>query len=314
MRFSWTRNRDGYTKAESAAHTSAGSANTAPSGFVMTLTMGGNKGSSSEIIAVVKTAEAGYGDNLRTRWGTFSKLSVGRRLLAQPEMRSIIVMVVDIHCHKAFQMALVKHNHMVEQIAAAVADEPLSHAVLPRAFEGSTDRIYAEDFSRCHYLGVESGIAVVNQISRRGVIRKGVAQLLRYPRAGWMPGHIEVQDAPPVMRNHKEAIQNSKGKRRHGEEIHCRDGFTMIAQKRCPAQGISASDAAVPEQQVAAARPGFPEAGRGENKNNEGEGGGEASAGEAFFVCSRGPRNRPWPAASAFLGVESLANAREFVR
>jgi hypothetical protein len=43
-----------------------------------------------------------------------------------------------------------------------------------------------------------------------------------------------MQDAPPVMRNNKEAVQHVKGQRWHGEEIHGGNGFAMIVQKCRP--------------------------------------------------------------------------------
>jgi hypothetical protein len=49
-----------------------------------------------------------------------------------------------------------------------------------------------------------------------------------------MPRHIEVQNTPPVMSNDEEAIENAKGDRRYGEEIHRGNCFTMIAQKCHP--------------------------------------------------------------------------------
>ena len=36
------------------------------------------------------------------------------------------------------------------------------------------------------------------------------------------------------MGHDQEAVENAKGERRHGKEIHHRDGFTMIAQKGSP--------------------------------------------------------------------------------
>ena len=36
------------------------------------------------------------------------------------------------------------------------------------------------------------------------------------------------------MRNDEEAIENAEGQRRHGEEVHCRNGFTVITQKGRP--------------------------------------------------------------------------------
>jgi hypothetical protein len=38
-----------------------------------------------------------------------------------------------------------------------------------------------------------------------------------------------VQDTPPVMGNHKEAIQHAESERWHSEEIHGSDGFSVIA-------------------------------------------------------------------------------------
>jgi hypothetical protein len=46
--------------------------------------------------------------------------------------------------------------------------------------------------------------------------------------------HIAMKDAPPVMRNYKEAIQQAKVQHWHGEEVHRGYCFTMIAQKSRP--------------------------------------------------------------------------------
>ena len=49
-----------------------------------------------------------------------------------------------------------------------------------------------------------------------------------------MSCRIEMKDAPPVMSNDEETVENAEGERRHGKEIHRADGFTMIDQKRRP--------------------------------------------------------------------------------
>ncbi len=123
---------------------------------------------------------------------------------------------------------------MVEQVATAVADEALSNAVLPGAFERSANGFHAKDFRRCQDLSTEGGIAVVNQIARRGIVWKRLAQLLTHPGAGWMSRHIEMKNSPPIMRDDKEAIENAEGECRHGEEVHRGDGFAVIAQERRP--------------------------------------------------------------------------------
>jgi hypothetical protein len=37
-----------------------------------------------------------------------------------------------------------------------------------------------------------------------------------------------MKNTPPLMRDHKEAVEHAKRKRRHGEEIHCRNRFTVV--------------------------------------------------------------------------------------
>ncbi len=115
-----------------------------------------------------------------------------------------------------------------------IAYESLCNAVLPRAFERSANGFHAKDFRRCQDLSAESGVAVVNQIARRCVERKCLAQLLTHPGAGWMSRHIEMKNSPPIMGDDEEAIENAEGECWHGEEVHCGDGFAVIAQKRRP--------------------------------------------------------------------------------
>ena len=48
-----------------------------------------------------------------------------------------------------------------------------------------------------------------------------------------MPGDIEVDDAPTVVTDDEEAVQEVEGEGGNGEEVHGRDGFAMI-MKKCP--------------------------------------------------------------------------------
>jgi hypothetical protein len=58
--------------------------------------------------------------------------------------------------------------------------------------------------------------------------------LLNDPGAARLFGHITLKDAPPVVRDDEEAVENAEDERWHGEEVHRGDGFAMIAQKRRP--------------------------------------------------------------------------------
>src|SRR5664279_5999964 len=50
-----------------------------------------------------------------------------------------------------------------------------------------------------------------------------------------MASDVEVQNAPAIVADDEEAVQNPKGESGNGEEIHGRDSFAMIAQKGQPA-------------------------------------------------------------------------------
>jgi hypothetical protein len=46
-----------------------------------------------------------------------------------------------------------------------------------------------------------------------------------------MTGDIEMQDAPSIMTDDEEAIQHAECDRGHGEEVHGRNGLSVIAQE-----------------------------------------------------------------------------------
>ena len=67
--------------------------------------------------------------------------TTGRRSLCQSEMRSVVVVVMNVLAHQTFQMALIENNHMIEQIPATVADPTLRNVILPRATEAGSLRL-----------------------------------------------------------------------------------------------------------------------------------------------------------------------------
>src|SRR4051812_31069755 len=107
-------------------------------------------------------------------------------------------------------MALVHHNHMVEQVPTAVADEALRDSILPWALEACSPGLNSEALDCINRMVIEVRAAIEDEIVRRGIVRKRLPQLLDHPRAGRMPGHVEVKDAPAVMRDHQEAVKHSE--------------------------------------------------------------------------------------------------------
>ena len=123
---------------------------------------------------------------------------------------------------------------MVEQIPAAVTDPALGDAVLPRTSEAGPLGLDAEALHGVDHLRIEAGTAIKDQVAGCGIIRECLTQLLNDPGAGWVLGHVAVQDSPPVMGDDEEAIENSECERWHGEKVHRSNGLTMVVQECRP--------------------------------------------------------------------------------
>jgi hypothetical protein len=113
-------------------------------------------------------------------------------------------------------------------------NEAFGHTVLPRALKTGSFGLDAEVLEQLNDFIIEVCTAVEDPGATRGIIWKGFAQLLDHPCARQILRHIEVQDAPPVMGEHKEAIESTEGERWHSEEVHRCDDFTVVLQERLP--------------------------------------------------------------------------------
>jgi len=183
---------------------------------------------------MMQSAEPWHRNDSAAHFRVTQCFAASRRSLRQRKMSSVLVVIADVLIHEAFQMPFVENDHMVEQIAATVADPTLRNAVLPRTSEASSLGLDAKAFYRLDYFFVELRAVVEDQIMRHRVVRERFPQLLNHPCARRVFGHIAVQDAPPVMRNDEEAVENAEAQRRHGEEVHCGNRFAMVAQERRP--------------------------------------------------------------------------------
>lgn len=144
------------------------------------------------------------------------------------------MVVVDEFVHEALEMAFVEQDHMIEQVATAGANKPLRNAILPRALEARSLGLNPEALDRRNYVFVEIRPTIEDQVLRRGIIGKRLADLLGHPCARRMLRRVEVKYASPVMSDDEKAIKDTKGDRRHGEAIHSRDDFTVVLQERVP--------------------------------------------------------------------------------
>ena len=67
-----------------------------------------------------------------------------------------------------------------------------------------------------------------NQISLLVSTWERFPLLLRNPQTTRMLGDVEVQNAPAIMRDHKEAIQHTEPESWDREEVHGRNRLTMV--------------------------------------------------------------------------------------
>src|ERR1022692_3582335 len=130
------------------------------------------------------------------------------------------MVVANILGHEPIEMPLVEHDDMIKQVSAATTYEAFCHAILPWTSEAGPFRFDAEALDGADNLFAEVRRAVEDQVFGLHVIRKGLPQLLGYPGTRRMPGDVAVQDAPPVVADDKEAIQDAEGQSRHSEEVH----------------------------------------------------------------------------------------------
>ena len=87
---------------------------------------------------MVQAAESWHGYDLSALGGILFCFPTGRPSLCQRKMSAFLVVIANVLFHKAFQMALVEHDHMVEKVTSAVADPTPRNSVLPRTSEAGS--------------------------------------------------------------------------------------------------------------------------------------------------------------------------------
>ena len=84
-------------------------------------------------VTMVQATESREGLNLASNRKTGHNRPTRWRVLGEPEMRPIRVVVAHILNHQPLQMSLIEDDHVVEQVSSAAPYPTLSDAVLPRA-------------------------------------------------------------------------------------------------------------------------------------------------------------------------------------
>src|SRR5450759_1556417 len=101
--------------------------------------------SSGPVIAVMQPAHALLADH-----GTLFPRAcpASRRLLIQPEVGSVVVIIGNVLREQSLQMALIQGDHVVQQVAAAASDPTLGYPILPGTPNRGTDRCHLQRAGR----------------------------------------------------------------------------------------------------------------------------------------------------------------------
>jgi hypothetical protein len=145
------------------------------------------------------------------------------------------MIVAHVVRQESLQVLRIEHDHMIEQVSSTASHPAFGDTVLPRAPESGPKRLAPECLHRLDYFETGLRITIEDQIFVRGVVGEGFAQLLYDPTAGWHPRHVEVQNAPTIVRDDKEAVQHSEAEGGNRKEVHRCNQLSVIAQESQPA-------------------------------------------------------------------------------
>ncbi len=131
---------------------------------------------------MVQSAEASRGTNRTADWRRNRFWAPYRRVFPEPQMRPVLVLVVDVLSHQPFQMALIEDDHVIQQVTSATPDPALRDTVLPRTTEGSPNWLAAHVFRSGNNFVAKLCVAVKYQRSASRLVRPSLPHLLTTQR------------------------------------------------------------------------------------------------------------------------------------
>src|SRR6266481_7082714 len=140
------------------------------------------------------------------------------RFLLQSKVRATPMIIVREFSEVAIQVSFTEYDHVIQTLPANAADQPLDIGSLPRR-PGRREHLF--DTHRLHLLHEvrpEDPIAIAQQIAWRGLPWEGLAQLLSGPLCGRVSCDAKMQNAPSVVSQYQEHIQDLEPDGRHRKE------------------------------------------------------------------------------------------------
>jgi hypothetical protein len=123
---------------------------------------------------------------------------------------------------------------VIQTLSADGAYHSLSVGILPGGPWCNRDFFDADILDTILEIVSVDSIAVADKKSRSLVEREGIYDLLSRPLGAGICRNVEMNDLPPVMTEHDEDAQDTKGHGRNREKVAGGDVRNMIVQKRPP--------------------------------------------------------------------------------
>ena len=142
-----------------------------------------------------------------------------RRILVEREMRARPVIVGEVTDKDAAEMSFAQDQNVAQTLAADGTDEPFREGVLPGAVRSG------EDFTDPHalhaslkYVAVDA-VPIAEEIWRCAIIGESLHDLLGGPVGGGVLGHVEVDDAATMVKQHDENEEDAEARGGDREKI-----------------------------------------------------------------------------------------------
>ncbi len=130
---------------------------------------------------MMESAHSGEGHDLRRLRGSQRGRPVQRRVLAETEMRAIVVEVADVGPSEPNSVALVEYDHVIKQLVSTPTNPSLRDWILPGTAIRGTARLRTHRPDERHHGHAESRVSVEDQIARRSIEGERLPQLLDDP-------------------------------------------------------------------------------------------------------------------------------------
>ena len=124
-------------------------------------------------------------------------------------VRSSRVVVAEKFIKRLSQVGLVPDDHVVETVATSRPDPALAVWILPRRAVGREHFLDSEIADALWQERAVNAVVVSDEKPRGRVEWKGLDHLLRSPLRRRARGDVEVHDAPALVRNDDEHVQNA---------------------------------------------------------------------------------------------------------